>query len=117
MNITAGNLLVGIDTAIPCGLIINELVSNSLKHAFPAGARGEILIALHVDNERNFALTISDDGVGIPDGLDLRNAETLGMQLVSSLVDQLGASVQIDGSGGMRFTITFKETKAKEEFI
>ncbi|MCH7571018.1 MAG: GAF domain-containing protein [Deltaproteobacteria bacterium] len=117
VNITAGDLLVGIDTAIPCGLIINELVSNSLKHAFPAGAPGEIVICLEVDKEGNFVLTVSDNGVGIPDGLDLRNAESLGMQLVSSLVDQLGASLEIDGSRGTRFTIKFMHTMEEEEFI
>ena len=117
MNITAGNLLVGIDTAIPCGLIINELVSNSLKHAFPSGAPGEILIALQVDHERNLTLTVSDNGVGIPDGLDFRNAESLGMQLVSLLVDQLGATVEIDGSRGTRFTITFMQPMGEKEFI
>ena len=117
LDITAGDILLGIDMAIPCGLIINELVSNSLKHAFPAGVPGEILIALEVDQERNFALTVSDNGVGIPDGLDLRNAESLGMQLVSSLADQLGATVEIDGSRGTRFTITFMYANGEEEFI
>ena len=117
VNITAGDLMVGIDTAIPCGLIINELVSNSLKHAFPAGAPGEIVISLEVDKEENFILKVSDNGVGIPDGLDLRNAESLGMQLVSSLVDQLGASFEIDGSRGTRFTINFMHTMEEEEFI
>ena len=117
VTITAGDLLVGIDTAIPCGLIINELVSNSLKHAFPAGVPGEILIALEVDKERNFTLTVSDNGVGIPHALDLRNPESLGMQLVSSLVDQLGATVEIDRSSGTRITITFMQAKGEEEFI
>jgi len=115
VTITAGSLLLSIDTAIPCGLIINELVSNSLKHAFPPGVPGEILIALEVDQERNFTLTVSDNGVGIPAGLDFRNAESLGMQLISSLVDQLGATVAINSSRGTRFTITFMQPKGKEE--
>ena len=117
VNITAGPVPVGIDAAIPCGLIINELVSNSLKHAFPEGAPEEIFIAFEVDNEGKFVLTVSDNGVGIPDVLDLRKAESLGMQLVSSLVDQLGATVEIDCSRGARFTITFTEMKGEEESI
>ena len=88
-----------------------------MKHAFWAGVLGEIIIALQVEREWNFALTDSGNGVGIPDGLDLGNAESLGMQLVSSLVDQLGATVKIDGSCGTRFTITFMHTMEEEEFI
>ncbi|GAI89221.1 unnamed protein product, partial [marine sediment metagenome] len=82
------NVFLGIDTAIPCGLIINELISNSLKYAFPEGGQGEIRIELHPEKEGKFTLIVSDSGVGFPKDLDFRNTESLGLQLACTLVDQ-----------------------------
>jgi len=107
-------VLLGVNTAVPCGLIINELVSNSLKHAFPNGKEGEIRVALRSDNANKFALIVSDNGVGFPKDLDFRNTETLGLQLVTTLVKQLGGTIELDRSGGTEFKITFTGLKHKE---
>ncbi|MDP2993004.1 MAG: ATP-binding protein, partial [Deltaproteobacteria bacterium] len=111
LKINAGDVLLGIDRAIPCGLIVNELVSNSLKHAFPAGKKGEIQINLRSDNDNGFTLTLSDNGVGFPKDLDFRNAETLGLQLVITLVKQIEGTIELDRSGGTEFKITFARYK------
>jgi len=103
-----------VDTAIPCGLIINELVSNSLKYAFPEAKKGEIKIMLRSTDENEIQLTISDNGVGIPDDLDLTNTESLGLKLVCILVDQIGGELEIDRSAGATFRIKFKKIKYKE---
>jgi two-component sensor histidine kinase len=110
------------DTAIPLGLIVNELVSNSLKHAFP-DRKGEIKIKLYreLNGECNtgtgskngdctgssFILKVSDNGAGIPEGLDLENPETLGMQLITTLVDQLDGELEINRDSGTEFCIKF----------
>ena len=99
---------LGIDIGIPCGLIINELVSNSLKHAFPMGRRGEICITLHLDTEKGkYTLIVRDNGIGFPEDLDFRNTETLGLQLVCGLVDQLEGTIELDRSRGTAFTVAF----------
>ena len=113
LKIDAGDVSLGIDAAIPCGLIINELVSNSLEHAFPAGkARGdresEIRINLHADDNK-LTLTVSDNGVGLPGDLDFRNTESLGLHLVNTLTRQLEGTIELDRSGGTAFEITFAE--------
>jgi two-component sensor histidine kinase/CheY-like chemotaxis protein len=107
-------VLLGVNTSVPCGLIINELVSNSLKHAFPNGKKGEISIALHSDTDNKFALIVSDNGVGFPKDLDFRKTETLGLQLVTTLVKQLRGTIELDRSGGTEFKITFTGLKHKE---
>ncbi|KYK34181.1 MAG: hypothetical protein AYK19_02765 [Theionarchaea archaeon DG-70-1] len=102
-----GNVCLGIDTAIPCGLLINELVSNSLKHAFP-DRKGEITIAFRSDN-RCIELIVSDNGVGIPDDIDFRTTESLGLHLVTILAeDQLGGEITLNRSAGTAFHITFE---------
>ncbi|MGD2249363.1 MAG: PAS domain S-box protein [Candidatus Methanofastidiosia archaeon] len=98
-----------IDYAIPCGLIINELVSNVLRHAFPDG-RGEIMITLRSIGD-SIELKISDNGVGIPEDIDFRNTKSLGLHLVTILVeDQLGGEIHLDRRCGTTFTITFKRS-------
>jgi len=106
------DILLGVDTAIPCGLIINELVSNSLKHAFP-DKQGEILVDLHRDNGK-FTLRVRDNGVGFPEHVDFRNTDSLGLQLVCTLTDQLDGEIELDRAGGTEFRITFGEIKYKE---
>jgi PAS domain S-box-containing protein len=81
---------LGIDTAIPVGLLINELVSNALKHAFPGGGDGEITIAMRRIGENDIELVIRDNGVGMPKGIDIRNSKSMGLMLVSSLSETLG---------------------------
>jgi PAS domain S-box-containing protein len=100
-----------LDQAIPCGLIVNELVSNALKHAFPNGNTGTIRIELKEENELVY-LGIMDDGVGLPDTLDTKNTETLGLQLVWSLAEQLDAKLDIKSDSGTEYLITFERLKA-----
>ena len=107
LTVDVADVSLGLDEAVPCGLMINELVSNSLKHAFPGGRRGELAIGLHKDDDGRHTLVVRDNGVGCPDGLDIRNTETLGLQLVSSLADQLGGTMELDTSSGAKFSITF----------
>ena len=114
LKIQAHRILLDIDTAIPCGLIINELISNSLKHAFHPGDEGQICIDLHSLNQNGFQLTVSDNGVGFPRGLDFRDTQSLGLQLVNTLVEQLEGSIDLDNGKGTVFRIEFSESERKE---
>ena len=114
-KINVEQVSLAIDTAIPCGLIINELVTNSLKYAFSDNQGGEICIRLKlgglplnvpVDTER-FILTISDNGIGLPEDLDFRNTSSLGLQLVCRLTKQIGGSIELNRSQGTEFNISF----------
>lgn len=99
------------DSAIPCGLIINELVTNSLKYAFPDGRKGEIKIALKKTGGE-IELIVGDNGIGFPAGLDFRRTESLGLQLVNLLVNnQLEGRIDLDRSKGAEFRIRFKGAK------
>jgi PAS domain S-box-containing protein len=105
------NIFISLDTITTCGLIVNELVSNSLKYAFPNNRKGKIKIALHATDGKEMELQISDDGIGLPDGLDFRNTKSLGLKLVRWLAeDQLGGEVVLKGKKGTDFLIKFKET-------
>jgi two-component sensor histidine kinase len=108
LKIDAPDVALDIDTAVPCGLIINELVSNAMKYAFPQGQTGEICIALHSVEDR-FELVVSDDGVGLPADLDLENLQSLGLKVVSLLTGQLKGTLELDGSDGTIYKITFPE--------
>ena len=118
LKINVEDVSLNIDMAIPCGLIINELVSNSLKHAFPpeedgpASQEGEIRIGLYADGDK-LILIVSDNGVGLPKDLDFRNTESLGLQLVDIFTDQLEGTIELDRSGGTAFKITFAEPEDK----
>ncbi|MCK4760938.1 MAG: response regulator [Candidatus Aminicenantes bacterium] len=101
------NVFLEINTAIPCGLIINELVSNSLKFAFPPGKKGEIVIDF-ISKNNTYVLTIGDNGKGFPDYLDFRKSEALGMQLVRLLCKKINGSISLDRSKGTVFKIVFK---------
>ena len=100
-------ITLDVDTAITCGLIVNELVTNSLKHAFPNGGKGKVRVDLHHKGHDEFILTVADSGKGIPESIDFRNAKSLGLQLVCTLVDQLEGTIEIDREGGTSFTIEF----------
>jgi two-component sensor histidine kinase len=100
------NILLGIDEAVPCGLIINELVANALKHAFPANRAGRIWVRMEADHRR-CTLRVGDDGAGFPEGTDFRQTQTLGLQLVRTLTDQLEGTVSLSRQGGTEFTISF----------
>ncbi len=99
---------LSIDTAIPCGLIINELVTNSLKYAFPKGRKGEIQVCLHLVGDGEVALTVSDNGVGLPPGFDIERTESLGLRLVTTLADQIDGRVHIGCDVGSEFKISFR---------
>lgn len=109
LDVDAEDVLLGVDTAIPCGLIINELVSNSLKHAFPGGGGGSINIRLRPADAEHLTLTVADDGVGLPEGFDARRTSSLGLQLVNTLARQLGGEVLVGCGAGAEFSITFRK--------
>jgi two-component sensor histidine kinase len=115
------NALFNMDIAIPLGIIVNELVSNSLKYAFIGKDKGEIGVKLRRDKNVEcksegskitaFVLTVSDNGVGIPDNLDIGYLDSLGLQLVTSLVDQLDGELELNRNNGTEFTIRFTVTE------
>jgi len=107
INVISDNITMDIDSAIPCGLIINELVSNAIKYAFPNGNDGNITIHMHLKDE-NYVLSVEDDGVGFPEKIDFMNPETLGLQIVHTLTQQLGGIIELENNGFTRFKITFK---------
>jgi len=102
-----------INSAIPCGLILNELISNALKYAFPGGRNGEILIEFGRRPDEQFALSVRDDGVGFPAGFDLNETKTLGLQIVKLLVGQIDGAIELRREGGTEFRIVFPELKFK----
>ena len=106
-----------IDHAIPCGLIVNELLSNSLKHAFPEDRAGTVLLRFH-QQDHQFVLLFADDGIGLPADMDFRNTESLGLQLVTTLTSQIGGTIEhLPADVGTTFQISFdtpQRLKAKE---
>lgn len=107
--IEAEEILLDVDTAVPLGLIINELISNALKYAFDPGQRGEISIKLN-HQVNTYQLQIADTGKGLPEGYDQK--QSMGMRLVHILTDQLNGKLQIDQSNGTLFTIFFDDKRA-----
>lgn len=141
-NPNLDDIKLNIETSIPCGLILTELVTNSIKHAFPAtygrgpangtfadpaneirgpknkfsgsdGKKGKIWVKLHSENGK-FTLIIKDNGMGFPEGLDFKNTESLGLQLVNLLVDQLDGTLELNRKNGTEFEIEFEELKYRE---
>jgi two-component sensor histidine kinase len=104
---------LGIDTAIPCGLIINELTSNALKHAFPDGMKGEVWIDLCPLRDKTYTLVVRDNGVGLPQGFSLDKTKSLGLKLVRDLTKQLDGKMEIETGHGTMFHITFNELQYK----
>ena len=100
------NVHLNINQAIPCGLIINELISNSLKYAFPDNRNGEIFVKLY-SRDDNFYLEIGDTGKGFPKDLDFKKTESLGLQIVTTLVDQLNGYIKMVKKLGTVFSIRF----------
>ncbi len=99
-----------LDHAIPCGLMINELISNSLKYAYPSGRKGEIRVRL-TQSEKGYTLEVADDGIGFPAEVDFRSSESLGLQLINTLVSQLHGSIEMQNRLGTQFTIEFPGDK------
>jgi PAS domain S-box-containing protein len=98
---------VSIDQAIPCGLIVNELMTNCLKHGFPEGKGGEVRVLVRSGSEGRIAVEVSDSGIGLPDDFDARRSASLGVQLVTDLTRQIGGSLQIGEGPGSQFIVTF----------
>lgn len=107
------NIELNMETAIPLGLIINEIVINSLKFAFPQG-KGSIKIIFKSFNN-TLTLTVADDGIGIPENIDYQKTDSLGLQLVTNLVNQLNGEISLDTKQGTEFNITFKELEYKKK--
>jgi two-component sensor histidine kinase len=118
-QIACDEVFLDVTTAIPCGLIINELASNALKHAFPNEQTGVIGVEMGVENgaesPTKYRLTIWDNGVGFPEGLDFRNTQSLGLQLVNSLAQQLGGTVELNREGRTAFEIVFASEDTQGE--
>jgi two-component sensor histidine kinase len=113
------NSFFNMDAAVPLGIIVNELISNSLKHAFPE-KEGEIRIQLRREEKKNeanrsfFSLIISDNGIGIPEDVELASFESLGLKLVNTLVDQLDGKIDLIRTQGTEFRITFNVTERSQ---
>ncbi len=103
-----------IDTAIPCGLIVNELVSNAFKHAFPAGRAGALSVELAPAGPGQYRLVVADDGVGLPPGFDWRASPSLGLKLVVDLTRQLDGQLDMEARHGTTFRITVRDVPYKE---
>jgi len=97
------------DVALPCGLIVNEVLSNALKYAFPGGKAGDIQIELRREPNGKFHLLIADNGIGLPRGWDWETSSTLGLRLVRTLARQIEANMQVTGGDGTAFSITFRD--------
>ncbi|WAC04822.1 MAG: PAS domain S-box protein [Methanoregula sp.] len=108
LTINAPVIMVNIDTAIPLGLMVNELISNAIKYAFPDDRKGEIVIDITKD-KNEISLVVRDNGVGIPQDFDWHNAKSLGIRLVNSLVEQLQGTIELDRTAGTKFIIMVKE--------
>ena len=126
------DLFFDMDTAVPLGMIVNELVSNSLKHAFLGRDKGEMQIKLRRDENAecinsieesknkacrstSFNLIVSDNGIGIPEDLEIEDLDSLGFQLVTSLVDQLDGELELKINNGTEFTIRFTVTEQNNQ--
>ena len=96
-----------LDSAVPCGLILHELLSNALKHAFPDGQAGTITLDLRAAPDRHVTLRVADTGVGVPEGFDVRQTDSLGWPLVCALTEQLGGTLSVARQGGTTVTLTF----------
>lgn len=110
LNINAEEVMMDINTSIPLGLILNELVSNALKHGFPGEMSGDINVDFRSIGEE-YQLKVGDTGISFPDDLDYRNTDSLGLQLVNNLTSQINGQIELDTFNGTEFTIKFKEAK------
>jgi two-component sensor histidine kinase len=101
------SLSLHVDAAVPCGLIINELLSNSLKYAFPDGRTGEIRIELHGHSDGRTRLIVADNGIGLTADVDWENTRSLGLRLVRTLAQQLGAEIEVHREAGTEVRLAF----------
>ncbi len=106
LEIGTDDIRLGVDAAIPCGIIINELVANSLKHAFPGDRTGEIAVSFR-EVDGNQQMIFRDDGVGLPADFDIDHPASLGWSIITALTSQLGGSIEFRCNSGSEVTITF----------
>lgn len=119
-ELTNQDVYLNMDTAIPCALIVNELLSNALKYAFPEGNLSnkglqKIRVEMIHDAGAGYILTVSDNGCGFPDNVDFRNTESLGLQIVKTLTEQLDGTLELDNEDGTTFTLKFEESIQNSE--
>ena len=107
LDLPADGVSLDLERSIPCGLLVNELLTNAFKHAFPAGREGEIMIELREDGDGTIRFSVADDGVGLPSDADLEKSSSLGLQLVPLFVEQLHGVLEIERGNGARFSIRF----------
>jgi two-component sensor histidine kinase len=108
LNMDIANINLDINTAVPLALIVNEIVTNSLKYAFPDKKTGNVSVSFGKDNDE-LKLIVEDNGIGFPMDLDFRNTNSLGMQLVNSLTEQIKGNIKLERDEGTKFIIDFKE--------
>lgn len=113
LNLDVQTIFLNLDLAIPSGLIINEIVSNAIKYAFTDNSEENTITMVMFTEGENLKLIIEDNGIGLPNHIDFRNTESLGLQLVITLVDQLNGNIQIDNTKGTKYTIIFKINQTK----
>ena len=114
LELPAADVPLDLERAIPCGLLINELVTNSFKHAFPGERRGEIVIEIMEDANGRICLSVADNGIGLPAEAELPHSSSLGLQLVALFVEQLHGTTSIGRDAGCRFSISFPRSNTKE---
>lgn len=112
LNIDVEDIMLDINIAIPLGLILNELVTNAMKHAFPGDRNGSINVEFH-SKDHEYTLTVSDNGIGIPEELDYKNSHSLGLRIVNSLTEQIKGKIELDRTGGTAIKIKFAEPEFK----
>jgi two-component sensor histidine kinase len=103
-----GDISLKIHTAVPCGLIVNELVTNAFRHAFPRGSKGTVRVEFTAGTGQ-YRLRVSDDGVGLPHDLDVARTTSLGLRLVHGLAEQIGGTIEVDRGPGASFHIILPE--------
>jgi two-component sensor histidine kinase len=111
IRIECDEINLDMDRAVPCGLIVNELVSNAFKYAYPDRQSGEICVGLHEIQPEMIELTVADDGAGLPDGIDFHRSTSLGLRLVNNLTRQLEGRISFDGQSGTKVTIRFPRNR------
>ncbi|HMK54226.1 MAG TPA: histidine kinase dimerization/phosphoacceptor domain -containing protein [Methanobacteriaceae archaeon] len=111
MEMDLEEFMLDINTAIPLGLLLNELLTNAFKYAFPGEKKGKVQVKLHKMNNKKFLLEVKDDGVGLSANFDPHHTNSLGMQLIYNLTEQIKGELKLNGKNGAQFQITFQELK------
>ncbi|OGR84227.1 MAG: hypothetical protein A2901_06735 [Elusimicrobia bacterium RIFCSPLOWO2_01_FULL_54_10] len=111
IQIQVDPVLLSLDVAVPCGLLLTELVSNALKYAYPDRSQGPISVCFRELHDHTYVLTVSDQGVGLPPDLDWRNTTSLGLRLVRILTDQIHGHIWLEQDNGTQFVVTIRDPK------